>query len=590
MQKGAGAIPRASNSENTLESRLNEHSDYDLIGETYQVLNTAILQNPLITPFIPANVDAYASRIKFTGHRSPAIPVPWRFAESIGALKGLEAIMTGNLLTQKYSLPPQRVEINVDHAQLFIMSGWLTSIMVDGVPVKATSRDDEMTKVFPTYDVHGALASPYRMCITNIYRTKDSSYFHVHGSMNPNILLKALYMPSEAEGDFQESSTLYQDRISEYTAAELDSLVSQRTRQAGTICNTVSEYKTSAQGLANADTGLWQTHHHTSTSQPPGWWPSSLSPKPSPARPLAGLKVVDLTRVIAAPAITRGLAELGASIMRITSPHLPDLGFLHPDLAWGKWNCALDFCNNIDLAKAKDLIREADVVVSGYRPGVLDKFGLGEEGILTLTRDRRRGIVFARENCYGWNGPLASRSGWQQLSDACVGISYEFGHAMGNDEPVTPIFPNSDYCTGIVGVCGILDALVRMGKFGGSYTVDLALGYYNQWLVGSVGTYPQSVWQRVWERTGGDVLRHHSQMGQMVPLYIEKLGRSAPYLFDEDFFESREAKAVGVQIRTVKPILRWTDGLVQPGFQVGVRRNGMDKAKWPEDLMTELLD
>ena len=276
--------------------------------------------------------------------------------------------------------------------------------------------------------------------------------------------------------------------------------------------------------------------------------------------------------------------------MRITSPNLPDLGFLHPDLGWGKWNCALDFRINTDLAKAKDLIREADVVVSGYRPGILDKFGLGQEGILELTRDRDRGIVFARENCYGWNGPCASQSGWQQISDACVGISYEFGRSMGNDEPVTPIFPNSDYCTGIVGVCGILDALAKKGEYGGSYTVDLALGYYNQWLVDSVGMYPQDVWEGVWERNGREVLRHHSQMGMMVPLYIGKLEKTAPYLFDEEFFEIRDAKAVGAQIRTVKPILRWTDGLVQPGFQVGVRRNGMDKAKWPEDLMTELVD
>jgi hypothetical protein len=569
---------------------LDDLAEYNLIDETYTLLSTGILHNPLISPSLPTNASAYASRIRFTGHTSPAIPVPWRFAESIATLKALEAVMIGNLLTQKYSLPPQKVEINIDHAQLFIMSGWLTSIIIDDIPVKATSRNVEVTKIFPTYDMYGALASPYRMCITNIYLTKDSSYFQLHGSMNPDIILQTLSMPSEAEGDFSESSSLYQDKISKYTAAELDSLVSGRIKQAGTICHTISQYKSSPQGLANAHTGLWQTHHHPSSSQPPNWWQSPSSPQSSPIRPLAGLRVVDLSRVIAAPAITRGLAELGASVMRISSVNHPDLGFLHPDLGWGKWNCALDFRNANDLDMAKDLIREADVVVSGYRPGVLDKFGLGQEGILELVKGRDRGIIFARENCYGWNGPWALRSGWQQISDACVGISYEFGHAMGNEEPVTPIFPNSDYCTGVVGVCGILDALVQRGKYGGSYTIDIALAYYNQWLVGSVGMYPQDVWQKVWKRSGGEVLRHDSQMGQMIPLYIEKLEKSAPYLFDDEFFEVREAKAVGAQIKTVKPILSWTDGLVQPGFQVGVRRNGMDKAKWPEDLMIELVN
>jgi crotonobetainyl-CoA:carnitine CoA-transferase CaiB-like acyl-CoA transferase len=154
---------------------------------------------------------------------------------------------------------------------------------------------------------------------------------------------------------------------------------------------------------------------------------------------------VDLTRVIAAPAITRGLAELGASVMRVAAPHLVDFSALHCDLMWGKWNTLLDLREEADREKLRDLVRDADVVVTAYRPHVLDKYGFGEEGIMKLWEGRDRGGIYVRENCYGWNGPWAYRSGWQQISDACCGVSMEFGRAMGNDEAVTPVFPNSDY-------------------------------------------------------------------------------------------------------------------------------------------------
>ena len=68
--------------------------------------------------------------------------------------------------------------------------------------------------------------------------------------------------------------------------------------------------------------------------------------------------------------------------------------------------------------KLRELIIDADVVVQGYRPGVLDKYGFGQQGIIDMCRDRKRGIISVRENCYGWHGPWAHRSGWQQISDA----------------------------------------------------------------------------------------------------------------------------------------------------------------------------
>ena len=127
--------------------------------------------------------------------------------------------------------------------------------------------------------------------------------------------------------------------------------------------------------------------------------------------------------MIAAPAVIRRLAELGASVMRVTAPHLTDYSMLLCDLNWGKWNSQLDFRKEEDREKLRALVLEADVVVQGYRPGVLDKYGFSQEGLLEICKERERGLIVVRENCYGWHGPWSYRSGWQQISDA---VSFEF--------------------------------------------------------------------------------------------------------------------------------------------------------------------
>ena len=235
--------------------------------------------------------------------------------------------------------------------------------------------------------------------------------------MNPDPTLDSIGLPYEMIAEtIEESWRPYMSRISQVDALDLQRSVSDVYKQAGTICWTTEEYKASDHGQANAHVGLYEVREHCNPTQGPSWWPDA--PHTSASRPLGGLKVVDLTRVIAAPAITRGLAELGASVMRVTAPHLADYSSLHCDLNWGKWNCHLDFRSEDDRAKLRSLISDADVVVSGYRPHVLDRWGFSEEGILELCSHRERGIIYVRENCYGWYGPWAHRSGWQQISDA----------------------------------------------------------------------------------------------------------------------------------------------------------------------------
>lgn len=206
--------------------------------------------------------------------------------------------------------------------------------------------------------------------------------------------------------------------VGQYNWKDLDELLNEKHRQSGVIAWSSDEYFASEQGKAVQNIGLYEINQAGNTSQPASWWPENEALPLSPQRPLAGLRVVDLSRIIAGPAISRGLAELGASVMRVTSPNVTDMSVLHQDLNWGKWNCHLDLTKEEDKEKLRALIREADVVVDAYRPGVMQKLGFGRDDVFDLVKSRERGIVHLRENCYGWYGPWQNRGGWQQISDS----------------------------------------------------------------------------------------------------------------------------------------------------------------------------
>lgn len=106
---------------------------YSVPKETEKLLKAGILTNPLIAPTLPPAVSRYASLVTFTGASKPAIPIPWRFAESISALKALESIWINNLLVEKYGVQPRSVVIDTGHASLFFMSVFLCECLLPSV-------------------------------------------------------------------------------------------------------------------------------------------------------------------------------------------------------------------------------------------------------------------------------------------------------------------------------------------------------------------------------------------------------------------------------------------------------------------------
>ena len=573
----------------------NGSSSYSVPKETSKVFLSKVLGDERISKDLPAAAKEAAKRTTFVGSPEPSLPINWRFAEAVASLKGLEASLVNALIHQKYGTELQNVTIDTDHATLFIMTAGIWTIDPDGLNISAINLrkpPPELHKFFPNGDIHRSHATIHRALATNIYCCKDGRYYNLHGDMNPDPALDAIGLPHDMEhADRHAGIKVFQEAMDKITSEDLQQRCDATYRQSGSTCLSVEEFNASEHGQANKHVGLWEIYDRPNSEQTPSWWPSISTTGVS--RPLAGLKVVDLTRVIAAPAVTRGLAELGASVMRITSPNLPDVTGLHPDLNWGKWNCSLDLKDPAAREKLKALILDADVVVSGYRPGSLDKYGFGQQGVIDLCKNRDRGIISARENCYGWNGPWSTRSGWQQISDAVCGCSDGFGKAMGHGKAVQPIFPHSDYCTGLSGTCAIMIALMRRAEKGGSYAIDLALNYYTTWLVNSVGSYPADVWDKLWSEHDYKVWQNTDSNTESGPATQRKLrdGPGGKRLFKPEFFEDRSAPGIlgDKKFRHIRSVAQWPNGTVESGFRIGTRGNGIDAANWPDDLSVEIV-
>ena len=178
--------------------------------------------------------------------------------------------------------------------------------------------------------------------------------------------------------------------------------------------------------------------------EPGGTAPTPDRDRPSdPARPLAGVRVLDLTRVLAGPVATRFLAGLGADVLRIDPPHWDEPAIV-PEVVRGKRCARLDLRRDEDAATLRRLLGQADLLVHGYRPGALDGLGLAAD-------ERQRlapGLVDVALDAYGWTGPLAGRRGFDSLVQLSSGIAHTGMVATGADRPRPLPVQALDHATG----------------------------------------------------------------------------------------------------------------------------------------------
>ncbi len=218
------------------------------------------------------------------------------------------------------------------------------------------------------------------------------------------------------------------------------------------------------------------------------------APEPMPSfsgadsRPLNGIRVLDLTRVLAGPTCARTLASYGARALRIGAPQLPSVPLFVADTGFGKRSAHLDLTRPDDAQTLRRLVRDSDVFSQGYRTGAMDGLGFGVTDVSQL----RPGIVYVSINCYGHDGPWRQRPGWEQLAQTVTGMALQHGRdtaEAAEDDPATAkpsLLPAAvtDYTTGYLAAFGVLAALERRARVGGSYWVRVSLARTGMWVRG----------------------------------------------------------------------------------------------------------
>ena len=198
------------------------------------------------------------------------------------------------------------------------------------------------------------------------------------------------------------------------------------------------------------------------------------------ARPLEGVRVLDLTRVIAGPVCGRTLAAHGADVLLITGSHLYNMPALIIDTGRGKLSAQLDLRDGVARETLRGLLADADVMVQGYRPGTIAARGFGPADAATI----RPGIVYVSLCAYGFSGPWKDRRGFDSLNQTATGFNAAEAEAAGQKAPKPLPVQALDHASGHLLALGAMAGLFRRATEGGSWHVRVSLARTGHWLRG----------------------------------------------------------------------------------------------------------
>ena len=250
--------------------------------------------------------------------------------------------------------------------------------------------------------------------------------------------------------------------VAKWKAAELEQAIVDEGGCAAQM-RSWQAWQSHPQGLAVNAEALVQRQTYQTT--PDKAWLGSV------ARPLAGLKVLDLTRVLAGPVASRFLAGLGADVLRIDSPSWNEPGVV-PEMTLGKR------CARLDLKSAEGrrifdcLLQDTDILFHGYRADALEQLGYTASALQTLAP----GLIDVSLNAYGWSGPWRNRRGFDSLVQMSSGIAAAGMAWKQADKPVPLPLQALDHATGYLMAASALQALserLKSGR-GGSARLSLA--------------------------------------------------------------------------------------------------------------------
>ena len=218
---------------------------------------------------------------------------------------------------------------------------------------------------------------------------------------------------------------------------------------------------------------------------------------PDGDRPLSGVRVLDLTRVIAGPTCTRVLAEHGADVLKISRPDLPHSGQLDLDTGLGKLSAFVDLRDAQGIATLRELIATGDVFTQSYRPGSMAARGFGPADLAAL----RPGVIYTELDAWGFSGPWARRRGYDTVVQSVTGLAATSGSVSAPRHlPVSAL----DYIGGNLMAFATMVALARRATEGGSWHVRVSLARVAHWLA-SFGLLDASALAAVGEDVPADI-------------------------------------------------------------------------------------
>ncbi|KAJ5090592.1 CoA-transferase family III [Penicillium argentinense] len=508
---------------------------------------------------------AFLDTVKFEGRPTPMIPGPLKAPVLSAALHAMCGLVANELLEIRdgTSVKDASVTVNTDHAGMWL--GKTFTAYVNGEDISTLARRRALSKIFDRDFEQGFGVGPLAGRATALYPTKDYNvWYQLHGSLDASKTLKSMGIDMDVPlKDFKEGYDYIREHIQKWSPDELE-MHNVRHGLCGSICYSPGGWRETEMGKRLAEYPL-VNYTHESYARPTPAVPLPILPD---RRPLAGIKVLEMVRIIAGPTVGVTLASLGADVIRVNCSKLPDLNALQLTLNAGKRTVDLDISKESDMTQLKRLLEGADVFVQGFRYGSLDRKGLGLRNMLDLAAKRNKGLIYVDENCYGPAGPFAERPGWQQIGDAASGASYVMGKALGYDEgtSVLPPLPISDMTTGIVGALATLLALRDRARHGGSYHVVSSLVAGDTILVDpEVGLYPVDVVQRTLDEFQFDRTSPDQFVSEIMIQVIDGWKRVFPEYVAQDspFMTSFESTPWG-RMEILKPVAQLGDEPATP--------------------------
>lgn len=304
--------------------------------------------------------------------------------------------------------------------------------------------------------------------LAGAYKTKDGGYVGVHDNfLNHRLaVLETLGLP--ADGTKEDVTKA----IATWNKVDLETAATEKGRACVYALRSYDEWDALPQSSAVADLPV-SIRQLSSGPARPG--------RASSSRCLQGLRVVELSRVIAGPVAGKTLAAHGADVIWVTSPNLPDLPELDMDLSRGKRTIQLDLNQTADKTTLLGMIKDADVFLQGYRPGSLAHRGFSVEELTKLNPS----LIIGNMSAFGSNGPWASRRGFDSLVQVATGMRMAEAQRAGKPETsgAAP-FQILDHAGGYLLATGIMAAVYHrdvLGK-GGSWVVEASLAGVQKYL------------------------------------------------------------------------------------------------------------